>query len=65
MENMIDVPTQPLEKKQDINWLLRLKAELMQEQSNPRLKESQRKDCVEGIRAVSSAIEALEMQVLA
>lgn len=57
--------TQPSDKKEDIAWLRRLLADLRQEQSNPRLRDVQKAQCKQGIRAVQSALDALEIQVYA
>ena len=55
-----------LEYKRDIYTLRYMLAELMERQSSVAyLSESRQKDCKEGIRALQTAIDALEAQVLA
>ena len=57
--------TQPKEIKEDISFLRKMLADLLTQQSSARLTDMQKSQCRSGIRACRSAIDALEMQVLA
>jgi hypothetical protein len=57
--------TQPIVINEDITFLRQLLADLLEQQSNPRLNDSKQAQCKKGIRALRSAIDALEIQVYA
>lgn len=57
--------SQPKKYKEDINFLRQLLSDMLEQQSNPRLNSHQIVQCKKGIKALRSAIDALECQVLA
>ena len=65
MNISVDSQAQPKEVQEDLNYLKLLLADLLENQSSPRLSESQRKQCKNGIRAIRRSIDAIEVQVLA
>jgi hypothetical protein len=61
----IDDRTQPSVYKEDILFLRQLLADMLEQQSNPRLSAHQVLQCKKGIKALRTAIEAIECQILA
>jgi hypothetical protein len=57
--------TQPVKFKEDIDFLRQLLGDMLEQQSNPRLNAKQISQCKRGIKALRSAIDALEIQILA
>lgn len=52
-------------KNEDIDFLRHLLADMLEQQSSPRLNTRQQDQCKRGIKALRSAIDALEVQVYA
>jgi hypothetical protein len=57
--------TQPTKVREDIDFLRQLLGDMLEQQSNPRLNSKQILQCKAGIKALRSAIDALECQILA
>lgn len=62
---LLDQIEHPKTHKEDIDFLRQLLADMLEQQSNPRLTSQQVIQCKKGIKALRSAIDALECQVLA
>lgn len=62
---IINEMNQPSTKNDEIAFLRQLLADLLEQQSNPRLNAAKQAQCKLGIRAIGSAIDALEIQVYA
>lgn len=65
MNIAVETESQPKEVKEDLVYLKALLADLLENQSSPRLNDKQRMQCKFGIRALRRSIEAIECQVLA
>jgi len=62
---LLDSQIQPKKYQEDITFLRQLLADMLEQQSNPRLTAKQVLQCKNGIKALRSAIDALECQILA
>lgn len=65
MITVVETDSQPKEVQEDLSFLKALLADLLENQSSPRLSHTERLRCKNGIKALRRAIDAIEMQVLA